>query len=202
MKEDNIIDKILELIRLYPHCLPSYIDRDCFCDRCKSLLLDPFRLSCDHIICNICLKESCNTQAQNCFICNGKIEGSIINNKVKAKVHNILINCPSRAYNCKWQGKPRDLLDHYESCDYKLIPCDPNCGQIHPRLFMTEHKSSTCPERLLHCDHCSIVIKDKNYDIMSILNVVRCLLNVPINAIYFESIEKIYQPTLNVVLIS
>lgn len=118
MEDNKLNDDILEFIKLHPNCLPTYVDTDFVCNVCNCLLLQPFQLSCNHILCQICLKELNNNPAKKCFICAMAIEGQVKNDIIKAKVLNIQINCPGKIYNCKWRGKLLNLLAHYDSCDF------------------------------------------------------------------------------------
>ena len=143
-----------------PHCRTPSVKQNCFkdtnmCQRIKSL-----RVYCKN------KQFGCEWQSELCTL-----EQHVANCKYKLKPcpncekpvpidyykHHILHECPARAYNCQYCGKPGTYAsinnDHLPICPEYPVTCPNKCSAHLKRCNVAEHRQKHCTREIVHCKY-------------------------------------------------
>lgn len=96
----NIQNDILNITNSFD----KNIQDDYLCEKCNMVMLQPYTLSCGHIICGYCLEEL-KQKDNKCFEDKEEITFSTITKRTQTKISNLIIKCPFFHNGCTWKDK-------------------------------------------------------------------------------------------------
>ncbi|XP_070383975.1 TNF receptor-associated factor 5-like isoform X2 [Dermacentor albipictus] len=127
------------------------------CSACNCVTAAGLKDGKDHVYCRRCaevLTDACNQFT--CYICqwNAPLTSMKKNADEWAILENAPSACPNRTKTCRFNGKLRDVLDHYKTCNLKGKASCTLCGTLQDIKTIADHMKKNCPMRYLECNFC------------------------------------------------
>ncbi|XP_062519287.1 TNF receptor-associated factor 6-like [Corticium candelabrum] len=136
------------------------LDEKFTCPICHLAFREPTLTRCGHHFCSSCLTQ-CLQQSASCPVCRMPLEESntFPNNALKREILDLKIKCCLHEKGCAWTGELRDGEMHDRECQYVDVTCVNGCEQLVMQINMNNHVANECPQRLISCKHCNIIVK-------------------------------------------
>ena len=146
--------------RVFDVAFVEPLDEKFTCPICHLVFREPTLTRCGHHSCNSCLTQ-CLQQSASCPVCTMPLEESntFPNNALKREILGLKIKCCLHEKGCAWTGELRDGEMHDRECQYVDVACVNGCEQLVMRRNMNNHVANQCPQRLISCKHCNIIVK-------------------------------------------
>ncbi|XP_054933732.1 TNF receptor-associated factor 2-like [Dermacentor andersoni] len=129
------------------------------CSACNCVTAAGLKDGKDHVYCLRCadvLTDGCNDFT--CCICKWNAPQSLMKKNADewAILEKTPSACPNRTKTCRFNGKLRDVLDHYKTCNLKEKVVCTLCGKLQDRKNIADHMKNDCPMRYLECNFCGV----------------------------------------------
>lgn len=138
---------------LRPFLKSEEIPEEFICTNCRFIINEPYQTECDHIFC-----LECKEKITECPVDKEKTNTFLYRKKLKKNIEELRLNCPNDS-ECSWEDSLKEFEKHYDECQYKLIPCDNQCGKNLKMKNLFDHKKYNCPKRLINCEYCQMEIE-------------------------------------------
>lgn len=147
----------------------SSIDHNLLCPICRTPLLDPVKLPCDHTFCRDCLARTFHNQAagsKSCPSCRGVARMEDIAPLPRLIGHmldDLTVKCVNWREGCEERMRRGDLRHHVEYyCDYADLECpDEVCGLLVPR----REWGRGCRHHAVQCLSCKASMMEIELDV-------------------------------------
>ncbi|XP_054933727.1 uncharacterized protein [Dermacentor andersoni] len=136
------------------------------CSTCNCVTAAGLKDGNDHVYCLRCAEELTDSSNEfTCCICkwNAPITSLKKNKEEWAILENALSACPNQTKTCSFNGKLRDILNHYKTCKLnEKVECT-LCRKLQDIKTLGDHIKNDCPMRCLECNFCGVdlVARDK-----------------------------------------
>ncbi|XP_075531823.1 TNF receptor-associated factor 3-like isoform X1 [Dermacentor variabilis] len=129
------------------------------CSTCNCVTAAGLKDGKDHVYCLRCAEVLTDSSNEfTCCICqwNAPISSMKKNVEEWAILENAQSACPNRTKTCRFNGKLRDVLDHYKTCNLKGKVACTLCGTLQDIKTIGDHMKNDCPMRYLECNFCGV----------------------------------------------
>ncbi|XP_054933730.1 TNF receptor-associated factor 2-like isoform X2 [Dermacentor andersoni] len=129
------------------------------CSACNCVTAAGLKDGKDHVYCLRCaegLTDGCNEFT--CCICKWNAPQSLMKKNADewAILEKAPSACPNRTKTCRFNGKLRDVLDHYKTCNLNgKVECI-LCRKLQDLKNLGDHIKNYCPMRLTECIFCGV----------------------------------------------
>jgi len=159
--------------------LLSPISRRSLCVLCHQLMRRPRHVTCcSSLYCSGCVERLVASRGK-CVADKCRAEGNLSSTgeedeDLAREIRRARVYCPERKSGCRWAGSLEELevihwttlvaspeVDRHDGegvsvlrCKYQQLKCPNLCGQEVPLGDLQEHCQTSCPKKLISCEHC------------------------------------------------
>ncbi|XP_057305913.1 TNF receptor-associated factor 3-like [Hydractinia symbiolongicarpus] len=131
------------------------------CALCGLILRNTIQTSRGERACSTCYNEAVRKPGL-CPI-DGEEPTEIFKDKYADKeIGEIECYCTNKSNNCNWIGPIKLLEQHFEECEFNVVPCS-KCNEDVLRRDLATHERQLCVKRTIHCPYCGITLSHDLY---------------------------------------
>ncbi|XP_066935138.1 TNF receptor-associated factor 6-like [Clytia hemisphaerica] len=133
------------------------LENDITCSICLFILKDPMQaIECGHRFCKTCV-AGLQKGVNGSYVCpEDRAETAFYPDKGRGReILGFAVRCSNKMLGCPWVKELREVEDHKEQCDFKIVKCVvESCAEEFQRRYEDQHYKK-CKYRMVQCPFCN-----------------------------------------------